>query len=499
MNRVERLSDRHHRPLKGLGEPGDRSISIRLVAADLRLVANQHILVCLMNLLCRLTGSVSSIVLDVDDAPIAVTLPHRPSNCNAVEALLSMSAWANGNAVSVHRGSSDTTVDFSICIDGTQPFVRDGINICARGWLAWVGTGAAPQLPVAEGDANPLGPYFAACLAAAEAFKFARGLTKGRFAENICYSVWQGGEVSPGSPGRAPDVGALTIPSFLMVGAGAVGQGIALALAALESPAAFTVTIDHDTHEDTNLNRCFLAGEDDEHDPKVDVVRKFRTTQSLGGHEFQGTLTEFVADPPTSDLPPEMATEIANDTFHLIISAVDRNDSRWDIQGLNPNIAVGGSTDKLTAKAIVYGTDHHACLACHNPREEAAGEYEELLSHLAGLKPDARRDYLRGKVADAEIDVILQEFVGKPKCGSLGEQALKAFATTSATEFSVSFVSMAAAVMTVAKVLQSTSFRDSLEDRLQMTSFNFRNLEGGSDALSRDPNCPHCRKRTPVH
>lgn len=495
MSNIERLSDRHQRPVKGIGNPSDRSISIRLVAADLRLAASQHILVCLMNLLCRLTGSVASIVLDIDDAPIAVTLPHRASDCNAVEALMSMSAWANGNAVSVSCGSGEAT-DFSVCIGGTRAFAGDGINVSARGWLAWVGTGASPRLPGDEHDANPLGPYFSACLAAAEVFKFARGLTKGRFAEDLCYSVWQGKEISLSSSDQGPAVSAFSIPPFLLVGGGAVGQGFMLTLAALKPVAVFAVTIDHDTHEDTNLNRCFLAGEEDEHHPKVDAVRNFRTRLKVAGHEFQGTLTDFVADAPLSELPPEMAAEIAEDSFPLIISAVDRNDSRWDIQGLNPQLVIGGSTDKLAAKAIAYGADSHACLACHNPREKEASVFDELHSHLAGLDSADRYEYLRGKLPDAEIEAILEDFAGKPKCGSLGERALKAFAATRATEFSVSFVSMAASVMVLGRLLQSVGLQGDRRDGLQMTIFNFRNLRGGSEAMSRDPVCPHCAKRS---
>jgi len=51
-------------------------------------------------------------------------------------------------------------------------------------------------------------------------------------------------------------------------------------------------------------------------------------------------------------------------------------------------MVVGGSTDALTAKAIVYdGDPRHACLACHNPREEDGARLRRLEQEVRGMVP----------------------------------------------------------------------------------------------------------------
>ena len=204
------------------------------------------------------------------------------------------------------------------------------------------------------------------------------------------------------------------------------------------------------------------------------------------------TLTEFAAAPPISELPVDFGTAIANDHYPLVVSAVDRNDSRWDIQGLSPDLVLGGSTNNLTANSATYGPSTGRCLACYNPRENDNGRYQALLGELHPLNDDEKRSFLIGKVPDDEIELVINHLSSNPRCGSLGEKALKDFARSSETEFSVSFVSMGAAVMLFSRLIQSTDVRNVSPHRAQFSSFNFRNLRGGDHGLCREPSCPHC-------
>ena len=105
------------------------------------------------------------------------------------------------------------------------------------------------------------------------------------------------------------------------------------------------------------------------------------------------------------------------------------------------------------------------------------------------MDEETRRMFLRDRCSEVEVDAILDHLSGAIECGSLGEQALKSFATTGATEFSVSFVSMAAAVLAVGRLLQVTVFEDTAPERTQVTSLNFRNLKSGNYALAHAANC----------
>lgn len=494
MSRIARLSDRHSRKVEGLGSLPQAGITVRVQAPNLASISSQHTLACLGNLLCRLTGSVKSVFLAIEEREFEVALPHRAPGCGTVEALLSMSAWANGGAIPF-TVDAETPADFTITIGEATQVLGNGVNIMGAGWLAWTGTEPSPeQLPLVV-ETNPMGPYFSACLGAAEIFKFSRGLCRGRFAANEAYSLWDGKcgtltELTQGPPLDGP-----AIPPFLLVGAGAVGQGLILVLGASRPAQSFVTTIDFDPHDDTNLNRCFIAGEADETHPKVDAVARFRKLNSLEGAEMPCTLTEFVASPPISDLPADFSTAIGSDHYPLVVSAVDRNDSRWDIQGLNPDLVLGGSTNNLTATAATYDRASGRCLACYNPRESDNARYQALLEELRPLNDEEKRAFLIGKVADDKIEPVIDHLSSNPRCGSLGEKALKDFARSSETEFSVSFVSMAAAVMLFARLIQSSDVRNLSPHRAQFSNFNFRNVRGGDYELCRELSCPHCEER----
>lgn len=494
MSRIARLSDRHSRKVDGLGSLPPTGITVRVQAPNLASISSQHTLACLGNLLCRLTGSVKSVFLAIEEREFEVALPHRASGYGTVEALLSMPAWANGGAIPFSL-DDDTPADFTVTIGEATQVVGKGVNIMGAGWLAWAGTEPSPEQLLLVDDTNPIGPYFAACLGAAEIFKFSRGLCRGRFAANEAYSLWDGKCGTLAELTQGPALDGPTIPPFLLVGAGAVGQGLVLVLGASRPAQCFVATIDFDPHDDTNLNRCFIAGEADEGHPKVDAVARFRKLSSLDGSEMPCTLAEFAASPPILDLPADFGTAIANDHYPLVVSAVDRNDSRWDIQGLSPDLVLGGSTNNLTANSATYAQASGRCLACYNPRESDNARYQALLEELRPLNDEAKRAFLIGKVPDDEIEHVIDHLSSNPRCGSLGEKALKDFARSSETEFSVSFVSMAAAVMLFSRLIRSTADVNVSPYRAQFSNFNFRNLRGGDYELCREPSCPHCEER----
>lgn len=494
MSRISRLSDRHSREVEGLGSLPPAGLTVRVQAPNLASISSQHTLACLGNLLCRLTGSVKSVFLAIEEREFEVALPHRASGCGTVEALLSMSAWANGGAIPFSVDNK-TPADFTVTIGEATEVFGKGVNIMGAGWIAWAGTEPSPKQLLTVDETNPIGPYFAACLGASEIFKFSRELCRGRFAANDAYSLWDGACGTLAELTQGPPLDGPTIPPFLLVGAGAVGQGLILVLGASRPAQSYVATIDFDPHDDTNLNRCFIAGEADETHPKVDAVARFRKINSLDGTERPCTIAQFAASPPISELPADFGTAIANDDYPLVVSAVDRNDSRWDIQGLNSDLVLGGSTNNLTANSATYGRTTGRCLACYNPRESDNAHYQALLEELRPLNDEEKRTFLAGKVPEGEIEMVIDHLSSNPRCGSLGEKALKDFARSSEAEFSVSFVSMAAAVMLFGRLIQSTDVQNVSPHRAQFSNFNFRNLRGGDYELCREPSCPHCEER----
>lgn len=481
------LGDRHTRPIEGLGLTADPKVVVVRAGDVSGWIAGQHLLVCITNLLARLHGSVGHIILDARGT-IEVVMPHHTTSQAAYEAMADLALWANGGAIPVTEGGveGDLVVDIS-----RDP--RPGADLYAfgSGWKAWVGTS---PISFSEGDRSEcLGPYLAAALAVGELFKLSKGLLKGRYAADETYSLWSGEFGQWDELSNGPVVPGTSLPPFYIVGAGAVGQGLIQILGASNLQSAYPVTIDHDHHdlEGTNLNRCFLAGVEDIGEPKVDVVRRYRQAAGFAGYEFEGKLTDYLgASKPGLD--QRLAVREIDDAYDLIFSAVDINSSRQDIQGLRPTVVVGGSTDGLRAQTNVYGIFPDAeCLGCWNEPENTKARAIAKEAELRGLSDAERRATLEGSVDDIEA-ALAYLAQPEPKCGQLGEAAVRSFSASISPEFSVSFVSMAAAVMAGARLFSHAIFSDQYPPTQAKGILQFKNLKAGETNMARRANCSHC-------
>ena len=491
MTQDTKLGDRHSRHVEGL-QPVGGALRVALIAGDsLAAPAAQQTAVCLVNLLSRLVGVVSNLQLVMSNAVLLVRTPRAAPGGQLVDALLDLGDWSTGHAIPITLGHG-LEPDFTICI-GPRPAGYAGrIDLCMLGigWRAWIGTEANLRVPIAPlTDTNPLGPYFAAALGAGEVFKRARGLIRGRYAEDFGYSLWTGQEGRWSDLKDGPPIFGTVLPPAYLIGAGAVGQGVWALLAAADLASAYLVTIDDDTHDRTNFNRCFVAGVEDDGQPKVDAVTRCRRAAGLDGVEFKGTLQDYVARVDRDDLRADVAALEAEDRYPIVISAVDKGTSRQDIQGLAPDLVLGGSTVGLSAKANLYDmTPGAPCLACHNPAETYGVRAME--QKVRTMTEPELRLFLDGKVNN--IDEVVTYLLGAEKCGEVGEADFRDFATRSEPEFSASFVSMAAAVLLAGRWLARACFADVEVARPRMSTLAFKGLASGDDALALDTRCAAC-------
>ncbi|TAT96172.1 hypothetical protein ELI55_27040 (plasmid) [Rhizobium ruizarguesonis] len=482
------LGNRHSRTVVGLGSDAtSKTVEIRAGALEDSQPA-QHLLVCLVNLLARLHGSVSRIEIAVE-GEFSVAVPQAVSSRNAFDALVEMARWANGDRIPVAAptGAADIRIDL-------RSRASDDADLYAwgAGWKAWVGN-TPPTFTRSTDVDGCLGPYFAAAMLAAEVFKMSRGIVKGRQATDDAYSLWDGTVGLWGELEDGPSLRSLDMPALYLIGAGAVGQGLIQILGSSELSSGYVVTIDHDRHDDegTNLNRCFLAGIDDIGGLKVDVVERFRKHTGLDGYEFKGKLTDYLpANKP--GLRADLADAERRDVFNLIVSAVDINESRQDIQGLRPSVIIGGSTDSLRAQATTYGlVDGAGCLSCLNPIGDSKMKAMAIEAELRALSTDEQRERLLGKVSDLEAALSYLS-TQEPRCGQLGEAEVRNFASATSPEFSISFVSMAAAAMTAARLIASIVDQKWCSQRAATSVFQFKSFAAAETTLARRPNCQHC-------
>lgn len=498
----EKISDRHIRPIDGLKNIGKpRGMTIRIIANEaVRNPAGQHLIVCLTNLLARMTEIVVAIDFALPSVAVTVALPHVATATSLPDALLSLVRWAVGNEVklSVNDPEFNADMHLSIGIDLALPEESSNLYAIADGWKLWVGTKPhIPQHLSRPMSENPLGPFLAASLLAGEVFKRAFDIARGKWLNNFCYSLWSGIEGSWGDLADGPPLSNTFLPPFYLVGAGAVGQGLVNVIGAANFSETYVITIDDDHHDRSNFNRCFLAGIEDEKRPKVEAVSRFRGTARMAGYEFQGTLNDYIRSEK-----PGLLRGVANlerqDKFDCIASCVDKGTSRQDIQGLWPRIIVGGSTVRLTAKAIVYDlSEGTCCLGCHNPPEQDGDQLRRIEQFVRSMSSDERRLYISSKVKNEEA--VLNYLTSSEKCGTVGEAEFRAFAIQQTREFSVSFISMAAAVLQASHLFGRLVFKNDHSKSLgHMTSIAFLNSSISHNDLSIDAKCERCQGKPAI-
>ena len=271
------------------------------------------------------------------------------------------------------------------------------------GWMGYVGT----RGPYSTTDlGNPYGAGFAACLAAANLFRF-RFLPEGAslIDEDLRF---------PPDVASFPTLAAATLTDpLVLVGAGAVGNSAAWALA--RTPLAGQLhLVDPETVDLSNLQRYILCGRRDEGGVKVDIAAR----------EFKGALQPL----------PHRRTwasflEANGYNWERVLVALDSARDRRAVQGSLPRWVANAWTqvgDLGVSSHSFLGQD--ACLAClYLPTQEAKSQ-DRIIAE--GLRIPELQDQVRfllggGQGVNGEICAAiataweipagkLERYVGRP-------------------------------------------------------------------------------------
>ena len=463
--------------------------------------SGQFLTSCLVNLLCRQVKLVGHVEVSAPRAHALIRLPNGDAADYFPACLQKLATWAVNGAVTVSATRTNVAADHTIFV-GDAPSARrtdDGHVLVAvgDGWRAWVGSSLGIHPPVLPTSASPLGPFFAAALTAGEIFKRGRGIRRGRFLSADGYSLWSGVQSANWSDlDHGPTVGPAVLPPLHLVGSGAVGNAFAYILANLGLDDGYIVLIDDDSYDVTNLNRCLIAGWTDIGDPKVDAVARSLLAGRIGAFTVPKSIKNYAADARTG-LRHDVATQVRNLIFEIVVSCVDKGVSRQDVQGLRPRLLLGGSTLDLQAKTNFYsGRTGAACLACFNPRERDGEKLRAIEAELRNMPPEELGQFL----SDRGLDVrSAQDYLSGAQCGGFGEAAIRDFAIRPPPEFSAGFVSLGAGLLLATALLQKTVFFDTAPQRLDMTTWNFLNGRVADSGLGADDACEQrCQTRFPA-
>jgi hypothetical protein len=489
---------RHTLPADGLSDAtSQRHLrSVRIIVPDswAQSRAGQLTVSCLVNLLCRQPDYISWIEIVARPTRALARQPNGESVEIFPECLRRLAGWVAKESI-LETQLTERPADHVIVIGEADPNPPDkALLVVGHGWCAWAGTTANGRDFPNPSSRNPLGPLLAACFAAAEIFKSARGIVRGRMLYSDGFSLWSGnGATSWQDLEDGPEVDGLRFPPLHMVGCGAVGNDFAYILSVVEAADGYVVAIDDDAYDTTSLNRCLLAGWEDVGHAKVKVVARTLAAAGLGSFPFPKTLKDYLADNLTN-LRKDVAEQVNNLKFGIVLSCVDRGVSRQDIQGLRPDLLMGASTLGLAARANLYPDRlGAACLACFNPAERDGEKIRALEKQLHGMSRSKRRTFFTEQGVD--VDAV-EAWLANPECGTTGEVAVRNLATHTAPQFSVGFVSLGAALLAMSMFLRQINLYRDIPARGDMNALNFLNGRGLDSFLAPDHACEwNCQER----
>lgn len=428
--------------------------------------AGQHLLWMLTCLLARQFAVVHEIQLDLPKGvPLLPGVALFGAGADLLETLEQTVDLIAGMAVRPNGPKGRPTLFISVGAGR-----GDGVGVLGDGWNAFVGDpGEVPALIPAS--SNSLGPHFAACLGAGEAFKRLRGLRPdaGEFPRQLGVSLWDlrtGPWATLGVGPRLP----LELDPFYVIGGGAVAQALFSATAS-SGVRTHATAIDDDRLDGSNLNRCSLSTMADIGKPKVEIIRDALSQTNVNVCPAQVRWPAYALDRLSGQRADLRELEDAFQ-YSLILSCVDKNDARHAIQRYYPRVLWGGSTHELRLTIANYAMGSpYECLRCSNPLP-AVPEVEVVAARLRQLAPAARSEECARRGVDPNL---VDEYLRRPECGTLGEEEIRKFRDAGPKDWSVGFVSVAAGTLLAAKLLQRGLGQDPFQTQNGHSySFNFR-------------------------
>ncbi len=415
----------------------------------------QHLAWMLVTLLTRSTKAViGSVGLVIDDVPLLPgTDPGTSDGGPSLNDALKATADAFGPEAAPVVDATELD-DADLVLQLQDPRSSGSatswpsaaiLRVSASGWTGAVTPSSTQPLPLNLTATNPFGPYVAACLAAGQAFMYAR--VHDHALQAVALNAWTLDQTttdltaSDGVHPNEPSVGL----DHVLAGVGAVGSALLLTLWAYR-PASGTIrAVDADPHgiDDTNLQRCIPFHRVDVAQPKAQAA-----AARLSGHH--GLVIK----------PTNGRAEDVVDAQTDLISAIDTEQTRQALQDKYPSSAVQASTSGLRVEMLRvdpnFGT---ACLRCFNapPRESVPDS--EVRAQVEDMDDATVAEHAAAVGTDAER---VREWGRAGGCGQIGDALLERLRPSDGTaaQFSVGFASVLAGVLLAGQVLKDAIRRD---------------------------------------
>lgn len=435
--------------------------------------AVQHTAWMLINMLSRLKGVVSEIVLCCPDVPQAGRIvPLADRSARFAEAVQQGARAIDTVPVSTQPADG---ARYRLVV-GPGPAVQEGLRVYGEAW--WGGIAVEEAIQGSGDSALPFGPYMAACLGAAEVFKAARVPPEQFVApKTVFFSLWS--HWTSGAPDWAgPSSVAGAQLAYALAGVGAVGCIAVHALWATPSIEGDVVLADDDEAgiDLTNLNRYLLFGRMHVGQPKAQAAKRVAHDAAVQWRDHQG---------PLEDAPG---------SHRRILCAVDTNEARRAIQALWPSVLLMASTRDLRAEVVRCDPRNGGpCARCHNAPDN---EMPDVVLRKEFLHASAEEQRRLAQEAGVGLDDALT-WALTGDCGTAGERVRDRLRGNNGglSLWAVPFVSCAAGTMLAAEavkeVLGATVPLNVATPRAAV-QFWLPDRSLGAKPYQRDSSCPMC-------
>lgn len=419
---------------------------------------------CMLNslrLLARIVG------------PLTVVLPANLGAFETEVRQLAACVWKKGavtvttEVIRIAMESAVAILNVGARVDQHLPWT----TINSNGWVARVSSGSN-SLPSDTDQRNPLAAMMAASFGVTEVFKRVYGIPR-ELAPLLDATQFSLFELRASPAGLGPALpSSISLPDTVMVGAGAIGNGIALVLSQLSAHGRLHV-IDKQLFGRENLGTCTVL--DDESwlgRPKAELLASWL-------NRSEGLLCTgeqaLVADARSGDVVRAMSVE-------LVLTGLDDVGARHDTQLLWPSILVDGGINAVGAAVTTHRLDrpHGACMRC-SFRLPLVDE-RDLQAKVTGLSLQSLDSDLNRRLTEQDVSEAnestrawLGEQVaqGKTICATISDAQSRSLGLELEEGFSPSapFVATTSAALVVAQALKSLLYPDAeFSQRFQMES-----------------------------
>jgi molybdopterin/thiamine biosynthesis adenylyltransferase len=437
----------------------------------------------LVNLLARSDGVVDRVVLCCPtDIPLGGRIvPLAPRELDLASALRTGADEIGAVPVDVvPAGTFDAPFRFVV---GPGDAESHGWRVHGEGWWGGFSLGAIPGNGLSR---LAFGPYAAACLAMSELFKAVRAVnyspTPAAFYSLLSFTASSEPPITQSGRGDGLAIGVHL--SCALAGVGAVGSAWAHTIWATPGATGSALLADADDYgvDLTNLNRCPLFGQSSIGKRKASEAARLAADAEIVWSPFDGR----IGDAP--DRPP------------LVLSAVDTNAARQEVQALYPARLLSASTLDLRAELLRCDpTTGTACLCCFNPVPPSTVD-DELRRRFVAMS-EARQQQIA-----AELGIAIEEayaWAVEGQCGYAGDRIAQHLRPTDQgpRAFAVGFVSVMAGTMLAAQTVKEVLDAGPVRGTACRAVLQFWNPLAPRNAVGRylrERNCAACDPDTPA-